>query len=145
MGSQTQTGLAEEFTTYCRAGRQFSECAGRRREAAGDTGPERAVRHWDRPSSVTVINQRREHLRIWSCKLEASLNQNHPNDHAVTSLNPASTCHFQLDQTGFRSERGVEQLPWGGFLNKIGKRGGKGGGDGGGGENLPAQAPFQGP
>lgn len=120
MGSQTQTGRAEEFTTYCRAGRQLSECTGRRREAAGASGPERAARHWDRPSSVTVITQRREHLRIWSCKLEASLNQSHPNDHAVTSLTPASTCHFQLDQSGFRSEQGVEQLPWGGFLNKIG-------------------------
>lgn len=36
-------------------------------------GIERTTQHFDISSSVIVISQRYEHLKIWNCKLETSL------------------------------------------------------------------------
>ena len=46
-------------------------------------GIEKAALHFDISSSVSVINQKYEHLKMWNCKLETSLNQKQPDSNEI--------------------------------------------------------------
>lgn len=48
----------------------------------------------DASSSVSVMNQKYDHLKTWNCKLQASLNQNQPDNHEIIPLTPGSMGHM---------------------------------------------------